>query len=342
MRQETQQRDRIRFTVEVTKNGVGRTGLVPTVLIKRILDGLYWNGSSWQVGATTVNMGEVDATNEPGKYLYALPSDGIDSVLGADGYVGHIRETTYDLRENVEIDLVDIVPETALPSEEGTASVTQLDAHAKVQLGVSHQVNLALQTSAPVNGKAGAFTLESAKLTVGATVNDLVVDGLTMPEMIELGRATPGGGSAATTGTPTFVAGGGPSSEDVYSIPVDNSAVFSVGEFLRGRDKPAGQGHVHEILDIPSGTEIVVHASSVNFDIVNGDTVEQVDPSGIYVGFFDLDVDAYISASDPSGQLEVVVSTVTTGDAPKFTNDTQLIWRRAIELDLSGRGFRTG
>ena len=46
----------------------GSTGATITLTIRRDNDGYYWNGTTFQVAATTVTMTETDATNLPGFY----------------------------------------------------------------------------------------------------------------------------------------------------------------------------------------------------------------------------------------------------------------------------------
>jgi hypothetical protein len=50
---------------------VGETGHTVTCRIKRLSDSNYYaGGGAWQVAATTIAMGEEDATNFPGLYTY--------------------------------------------------------------------------------------------------------------------------------------------------------------------------------------------------------------------------------------------------------------------------------
>ncbi|KKL07193.1 hypothetical protein LCGC14_2588480, partial [marine sediment metagenome] len=140
----------------------------------------------------------------------------------------------------------------------------------------------------------------------------------------------------------SYSAGLGPGGENVQILTVDDSSSFSVSNHLRGQGKGAGEGHVHEILAIPDGNTIRVHSSSTDFDIIDGDTVEEVEPSGSYVGAFELDIDTYFNIADPTGELGIVVTTVATGNDPAFIASEQLQWTWNLELDLSGRGYRAG
>ena len=116
-----------------------------------------------------------------------------------------------------------------------------------------------------------------------------------------------------------------------------------MGQFLRARGKQLGQGHIHEVLAVPSGVLIHVHSTETAFDIVDGDTVERVEPTGVYSASVSLPVDTYLSTSNVTGTLQVVASTVVSGNGPKFLSEIDCAWVKTVELDLSGRdGFRVG
>ena len=210
MRHEVQQRDKIHAKMEIVIAGAGQTGLSPTVLLKRVLDGLYWNGTIFQVAVTSVALPEIDATNQAGYYRLDVPSTAIDPILGGDGYEYHAVETTNSIRENAFIEVVDEVTTTPVAGADGIPAPTLPDTFEGMQIGVDHLVHLAISTSPIASGKAGAFDLDEAVLTVGSTVTDLVAGGLTVIEMIEQATPTDSGATAATTATPVFGAGAGP------------------------------------------------------------------------------------------------------------------------------------
>ena len=211
-----------------------------------------------------------------------------------------------------------------------------------IQFGTSYRVQLETTTSPAELGKAGAFLLQEASLKIGSVVTDLIAAGWTVPAMVESAFATTPTAEASVTAVPTFSAGGGPVSENIYIIQVDSSAPFTVGEYVRGKGKIDGEGRVHEILAIPDGTHIHVHSSTTAFDIVNGDTVERVTPTGVYTGALALDVDTYFTATDFSGELKIIQTTVDAGADPIFSGVNNLVWTFSLKTDLAGRGFKAG
>lgn len=48
----------------------GVTGATITLAIRRDVDGYFWNGTTFQVAATTVTMTQLDSTNFPGFYYH--------------------------------------------------------------------------------------------------------------------------------------------------------------------------------------------------------------------------------------------------------------------------------
>lgn len=345
MRHEAQQRDKIHATIEVVVAGAGQTGLSPTVVLKRVTDGFYWNavGVVFAAPVVTNAVPEVDATDQAGLYRMDIPSSALDMVLGADGYEYKIIEATNSVYQNVTIEPRDEVSEVVLAGVV-VATSTSILASELVQTGTTKSVYLAVQTVPVLSGLAGAFVANEITLKMGTsgTVVDLLTALGTDPldDLIELAKTD--GNTAATTGVPTFSAGGGPSGEDIYIITVDDSSPFTIGEYARASGKGPGAGHVHKILALPSGLLMHLHASSTAFDIINGNTVEGVVPSGIYAGFINVAVDTYFSAADAKAELSVVASGVITGNAPKFATAQQLSWVRNLDLDLAGRTFKVG
>src|ERR1700727_6279 len=59
----------LRFLI-VSSAGVGVTGQTPVVAIKRRVDSMYWNGTTFQSGYVTNAMVEEDDINLPGSYFY--------------------------------------------------------------------------------------------------------------------------------------------------------------------------------------------------------------------------------------------------------------------------------
>lgn len=208
-----------------------------------------------------------------------------------------------------------------------------------VQIGTIHRLMLEVTTDPAELGKAAGFLLRETIITVGSTRTNL---GLSTPKMVERAHAPSSPNEAATDGTPAYSAGLGPMGENVYIVTVDDSSPFSVGMYVRAKNQPAGQGIVHEVLAIPDGITMHLHSSTGDFDIVDGDTVEEVTPSGVYIGVVELDVDIYLGVSTPTAELHAVMDTENTGNDPVFTVIQQLNWTWALELDLTGRGFTAG
>ena len=119
------------------------------------------------------------------------------------------------------------------------------------QVGTTHRVQLAVTTYPQASGKAGAFEMDESQITVDGSRTDL---SWTMPEMIELAKALDTPVEASMTADPVYSAGGGPSGENIYVLTVDSTSGFAVGQYARGKDKPYGEGHVHEVLAVPDGT----------------------------------------------------------------------------------------
>lgn len=207
-----------------------------------------------------------------------------------------------------------------------------------IQAGVIHRLSLSMESSPVESGKAGAFDLKEATLVVGATETDLVTAGWTTPDMVEVAYGVTG--TASVTSAPVYAAAGGPSSENVYNIPVDDSSPFLAGEFLRAQSN--GSTYVYEVLAVPDGTTIQVHAASADFAVINGNVVEQVTATGVYVGSLSLVVDTYFTVGQPTGELRIVMSTVASGDDPVFSTAEDLVWVFSLSLDIAGRPFRVG
>jgi hypothetical protein len=209
-----------------------------------------------------------------------------------------------------------------------------------VQAGTTHRLSLLMETSPAESGKPEAFLLQEAMLTVGSTVTDLeVAESWVAPKMSEVAYPV-GGEEAALTAFPVYGAGSGGGGENIHTLTVDDSSPFSSGDYLRAKDK--GASHVYEVLTVPDGTTITIHAGTGNFDIEDGDTVEQVTPTGVYCGELLLPVDTYFSAGQPLGSLRLVMTTVDTGDDPIFSAAVALTWVVSFSLDLAGRAFRVG
>lgn len=101
MRHERQPRNAIRVTLEIIGGGVGQTGLSPTFVLQRLSDGAWWDalGGTWEAAAVVNALPELDATNFPGVYEYALPAAGHVEPDGREGYRFQVVETVTSTRE---------------------------------------------------------------------------------------------------------------------------------------------------------------------------------------------------------------------------------------------------
>lgn len=212
-----------------------------------------------------------------------------------------------------------------------------------VQPGTTAKLRVEVETDPAETGKAGAFVLREAVLDVDGTPTDLVADeSWTMPAMVERAFKPSGAETASVTTAPTFSAGSGPSGEDAWDVTVDSTVGFTVGDHVRSAEQPDDEGQVFVILSIPDGTSLLVHGKSGGCDITSGDTLEEVTPTGVYCGTFELAVDDYLNAGSPTGQLRVLAQTVATGNVPKFDAVETLTWIFDLTLDIGSRQYRAG
>lgn len=105
MRHETQHWDQIRALLEVVSAGEGLTGLAPTVSIARFSDGqwLQVGGTTWGPAPASLTMVELDSSNLPGVYSYAVNTSALTYANGSAGYICHIVEPDNYVRETVRI-----------------------------------------------------------------------------------------------------------------------------------------------------------------------------------------------------------------------------------------------
>lgn len=61
----------------LNSSGAGATGGTPTLKIRRRTDNYFFNGTTFQAAVTTVNMTEVSAANDAGKYFYSFNTAGL-------------------------------------------------------------------------------------------------------------------------------------------------------------------------------------------------------------------------------------------------------------------------
>jgi hypothetical protein len=163
-----------------------------------------------------------------------------------------------------------------------------------------------------------------------------------MPAMVERAFRHSGAETASVTAAPVFSAASGPLGEDAWDVTVDSTVGFTVGDHVRAANQPDDEGQVFIVLSIPDGTSMLVHGKSGGCDIISGDTLEEVTPTGVYCGTFELDVDDYLDAGSPTGQLRILAQTVATGDAPAFDAVETLTWTFDLTLDIGSRQYRAG
>lgn len=212
-----------------------------------------------------------------------------------------------------------------------------------VQPGTTAKLRVEVQTDPVETGRAGAFVLREAILDVDGVPTDLVTsESWVMPSMVERAFRHSGAETASVTATPTFSAASGPAGEDAWALTVDSTVGFTVGDHVRAAGQPDNQGQVYVVLVIPTGTTLKVHGKSGGCDIASGDTLEEVTPSGVYCGIFELGVDEYLDSGSPFGALRITVQTVATGEAPVFDTVETLTWTFDLTLDIGSRQFRAG
>lgn len=212
-----------------------------------------------------------------------------------------------------------------------------------VQPGTVAKLRVEVETSPVETGKAGAFVLREAVLDVDGTATSLVTaESWVMPAMVERAFRHSGAETASVTAAPVFSAASGPLGEDAWDVTVDSTVGFTVGDHVRATNQPDDEGQVFIVLSIPDGTSMLIHGKSGGCDIISGDTLEEVTSTGVYCGTFELDVDDYLDAGSPTGQLRILAQTVATGDAPAFDAVETLTWTFDLTLDIGSRQYRAG
>lgn len=209
-----------------------------------------------------------------------------------------------------------------------------------VQPGTVAKLRIEIVTGPSETGRTGGFVLREAMIDVDGVTTNLT--SWTMPVMVERAFKLSGAETASVTASPSFSAGAGPIGEDVWDITVDSTVGFTVGDFIRAAVQPDNQGQVYRVLSIPDGTSLIVHGKISGCDIVNGDTVEEVTPTGIYTGAFDFVVDDFLDSGSTTGSLRVIAQTVDTGDAPAFDTVVTAVWNFDLQLDIGSRQYRVG
>lgn len=207
-----------------------------------------------------------------------------------------------------------------------------------VQPGTTARLRVEVETDPVESGKVGAFSLKESVVTVSSVASDLA---WSAPAMVERAYYD-SGATAETDGDPEFVEGGGSDGEDVWVMVVDDSSSFVVGDFVRARMQPDGEGCVYEVLNVPDGVSIMVHGPELGFDIVDGDTIEVVEPTGVYAGYFDFSVDDYMNSGSTSAEIRVIIRTKSAGNAPKFNTSSVLTWTFDLTLDVGSRQYTAG
>ncbi len=208
----------------------------------------------------------------------------------------------------------------------------------RVQKGTTH--SLSFQDDLTESGKGGAVSVSSAQMTVGATVTDLSEVDLSYDVAEAVGLQS-SGHSTQVTATPVYSAGGGPGSENVWTVSVVDSSGFTVGDVVTTRDQVHPGGYTYEVVDLPNGTEVTLHSSSSYMDISDGDTLVEVDGTGVYVSNISFPVDTYITPQEPIGSMIIVLRTVAETADPGFATPSLITKVFNFELDQTGQLFRT-
>lgn len=96
--------DKIRFEAYYEVNGVGQSGLSPTLRILRHNGNQWLNdvGPAWQATPVDIAMVEEESTEFPGLYSYTVPGATISRVTGALGYTARIDKNVDDDQEVVQ------------------------------------------------------------------------------------------------------------------------------------------------------------------------------------------------------------------------------------------------
>lgn len=214
-----------------------------------------------------------------------------------------------------------------------------------VQFGTTHRLQISVETSPAESGKVGAFSLKEFKAWSGDTNTDLIAGIPAEPPSLLTERAH-GTGTTTSVSAVLNSAGGGPAGENIVILTVTSSASFSVGDYIRKQGVDEPDGEVYKIVQIPDGTHIRAWISGAGSEIIPGDVIEEVVPTGTYVGYLDLVVDDILTAGSPTGEVRVVLQTLdvalTGVENPSFSSSELLSWTFSIEADVTGRGFRAG
>jgi hypothetical protein len=322
VRHETQQRLRVvaRLSVVEDETGDPVIDLTPTVSIRREADQKFWDGNSWEVTESTMNMVEI-GSDVPGVYIYELAEEAVDAILGADGYLVTMAALT-----GTEHLFIQVYPGADVPLD-GIATAVDTMVPVPCEYGQNQTVTVQVQTTPSASGKTDAIVFRRAH--VAGT--DLSV---TAGKFIELASRPNGGHTTSVTSTPTYTDASGPDGENAISVPVTNSAGFAVGGYVRAANRSGG-GRVHKVLQLIDGTHVRLHAASDGYDIANGDTLEEVIPTGIYSCAVVIDDADCPSAAARAVEVVIEAYTNTSGNSPKFERECGLSWRRLLYLDSS-------
>jgi len=106
MRQEVKNYNDIDITFEVVVAGLPIGGLAPTVTIKRVSDGLFYQSPApgWAAPPVAILMVETDPANFPGQYTFTMNPADLVYAAGASGYIAMIVEPVVPIVEYVKID----------------------------------------------------------------------------------------------------------------------------------------------------------------------------------------------------------------------------------------------
>lgn len=98
---ETHPWNNVRIRLEVVDLGAGQTGLSPTCTVQRYDGQWLQSGGGWGGSPSSISLTAIDATNLPGLYGFTIGSS--DVTAGAGGYDVCILESTFSVREYLQI-----------------------------------------------------------------------------------------------------------------------------------------------------------------------------------------------------------------------------------------------
>lgn len=332
MRHETQQWDRVRATLSLVSSGSGTTGKSPTVAIQRIADGqwLQSGGGSWGGTFATNTMPEVDATDLPGLYAYAVPTAQLDHALGLDGYFCVVAESTTSTLEHV---LVHTLRRSAWsdPRVDFAGSGTFGEGVRVDSIGTGAVGASAFQAGAIDAAAIGDGALTSAKLAAGA-VSEAAVDAAAA---VKIGAATWERATSEHGNAGTFGAGVRLVDDALHAGTLAADAVSEIGAAVLQGSLPAAAIAAPDSLanfliqialalvgtESPTGPSLTASATDASRFFYDGATPDPATRSASFAGRLAV----LLRGTDPLPSQVEVVRIVELGNEPGVGNYLDLV-----------------